>query len=427
MDIKKIFGASLLVVAILILVFAGEMYKRYFMGFWPAIMPPLAASPVPSPLLTGTAPQNTTGMPLALPKGFSISIFAKDLADPRVMAYDPDGNLLTSITSQGKVVALPDKNVDGVADTTAIVASGLNRPHGLAFRCEGNAAVQVCKLYMAESDEIAVYDYDREKMLAINKKKIADLPDGGAHFTRTIGFGPDGRLYVSIGSDCNVCQESDGRRAKIFSMNPDGSDLKEFARGLRNTVFFTWHPVTNEMWGADMGRDFLGDDLPPDEINILKEGKNYGWPICYGQNIHDTDFDTNTYIRNPCALPFETPSYIDIPAHSAPLGLAFVPKDAEQGKFGNNISWPEDYWNNLFVAYHGSWNRIIPTGYKVVRYRLDEMGNYIGVEDFITGWLKEGEGAYGRPAGIIVLPGGYMYISDDKAGVVYRVVYQGKK
>jgi glucose/arabinose dehydrogenase len=414
----------LLFIAIGTVVFAASMYKRYILGIWPAIMPPIAASPIPSSLPSGKVSQNLTGMPLTLPAGFSISIFAKDLVDPRVMTYDPDGNLLVSVTSKGKVIALPDKNVDGAADSAVVVAEGLNRPHGLAFQCEGNAAVQICKLFIAESDQIAVYDYDREKMAAINKKKIADLSDGGEHFTRTLGFGPDGRLYVSIGSDCNVCQETDDKRAKIFSMNPDGSDFREFARGLRNTVFFTWHPVTNEMWGADMGRDFLGDDLPPDEINILKEGKNYGWPTCYGQNVHDTAFDTNTYIRNPCSLPFETPSYIDIPAHSAPLGLAFVPKDAELDKLGKNTTWPEEYWYNLFVAYHGSWNRSVPTGYKVVRYKLDRNGNLLGTEDFIAGWLKEGEGAYGRPAGIIVLPGGYMYISDDKAGVIYRVVYQ---
>jgi len=209
-------------------------------------------------------------------------------------------------------------------------------------------------------------------------------------------------------------------------MNSDGSDFKEFAHGLRNTVFFTWNTETKEMWGADMGWDFLGDNLPPDEINILKGGGNYGWPICYGKNIHDTVFDKNTYIRNPCMEPFETSSYIDIPAHSAPLGLAFVPKDTEKGKFGANITWPRDYWYNLFVSYHGSWNRTVPTGYKIVRYKFNEKGDYSRVEDFITGWLKPGDGLYGRPVDILVQSGGSMYISDDKAGVIYRVVYQGK-
>lgn len=420
--------ARLMILGVILIIaasVAAVFYWKYFRGVWPAILPPISVTPMTSvtPLPSGAIPQNTTGMPLMLPSGFSISIFASGLADPRVMAYDPDGNLLVSIPSEGKVVAVPDKDANGVADKTVIVVSGLNKPHGLAFRCEGGATAQECKLYIAESDQIAMFDYDREKMVVSNKKKIIDLPNGGEHFTRTIGFGPDGRLYVSIGSDCNVCVEADNMRAKIFFMNSDGSDFKEFAHGLRNTVFFTWHPVTREMWGTDMGRDFLGDDLPPDEINILKEGGNYGWPICYGKNIHDTNFDKNTYIRNPCLSPFETPSYIDIPAHSAPLGLAFVPKDTEKGKLGTNAVWPENYWYNLFVAYHGSWNRTDPTGYKVVRYKLDANGNYLGVEDFITGWLKPGDGAYGRPADIMVLPGGIMFITDDKAGSIYRVSY----
>ena len=196
-------------------------------------------------------------------------------------------------------------------------------------------------------------------------------------------------------------------------MNPDGSDFEEFARGLRNAVFFTWSYVDARMWATEMGRDWLGDELPPDEINIIEKGKDYGWPHCYGKNIHDVDFDKNVvYKRKPCMEPFETPSYIDIPAHSAPLGLAFVPEEG----------WPKEYWYDLIVAYHGSWNRNEPTGYKVVRLKLDEDGNFEGVEDFITGWLRP-DGALGRPVDILLEPGGVMYISDDKAGVIYRVSY----
>lgn len=342
---------------------------------------------------------------------FSLSIFAEGLINPRVMIFDPSGVLITSITSAGKVVALPDEDKDGRADAPIIVADGLNRPHGLSFHCPEDK----CSLYIAETDGISVYDYDPESFRASNKKKIIDLPTGENHFTRTILIAPlEGRdrLFISIGSSCNVCRESDPRRAKVLYADLDGGNLKEFSSGLRNAVFMTLRPGTDEIWVTEMGRDLIGDDIPPDEINILKLGGNYGWPVCYGKNIHDTNFDKNIYVRNPCMDPFETPSHIDIQAHSAPLGLAFSPADA---------NWEEEYRNNLFVALHGSWNRTMPTGYKVVRYKLDEDGVPIGeARDFITGWLKDGASS-GRPADIVFDESGNMFISDDKAGAIYRV------
>jgi len=235
---------------------------------------------------------------------------------------------------------------------------------------------------------------------------------GGGHFTRTLKFGPDDRLYVSIGSSCNVCVEKDERRAAIYTLNRDGSDFKKFASGLRNTVFFDWSYVDGRMWGTDMGRDLLGDDIPPDEINILEEGKNYGWPNCFGKNIHDTNFDKNVYIQDPCLD--KTPPVVEMQAHSAPLGLAFVPEEG----------WPEDFWYDLIVAFHGSWNRSVPTGYKLVRIKLDAQGNYEGTEDFVTGWLQ-GNSALGRPVDILIQSGGTMFVSDDKAGVIYKISYTG--
>lgn len=422
---KNIFKTILIFAAIAVIILAANFYWKYFRGVWPAILPPVSVAPGPSvspsvyPLPSGASPQNTTGMPLVLPTEFSISIFAKGLGDPRVITRDPVGNLLVSIPAQGKVVALPDRNGDGVADQAITVISGLNNPHGLATRCTDVSQPTNCQLYIAESNQVAVYDYDGQNLKAINKKKIIDLPNDGEHFTRTIMFMPyqnQDKLLISVGSDCNACDEKGQNRAKILIANADGSDLKTYASGLRNSVFMTASYIDGRIWATEMGRDYLGDNLPPDEINIIQEGKNYGWPICYGKNIHDTNFDKNTYIRNPCAEPFETPSYIDIPAHSAPLGLAFVPEEG----------WPSKYWYNLFVAYHGSWNRNVPTGYKIVRMKIDEHGNYSGTEDFITGWLKPDDGAYGRPVDILVQSGGVMYISDDKAGVIYRVVYQGK-
>lgn len=363
---------------------------------------------------------NTTGMPLSLPPGFSIAIFAKELGAPRVLAFDPSGNLVTSIPAEGRIVALPDENHDGVADRVITIVEGLRRPHGLAFKCDiRREGVGQCKIFIAEEDAVSVFDYDWLTMSGTHKKKIIDLPWGGNHVTRTLLFLPppnDHKLLISVGSTCNVCHESDPRRATILVANDDGTGLKEYAKGLRNAVFMTVNPFTTNVWATEMGRDWLGDDLPPDEINIIEEGKNYGWPICYGKNMHDTNFDRNMYIRNPCEEPFETPSAIDLPAHSAPLGLAFIEA------YDWIDSWPEEYIANLLVSYHGSWNRSNSTGYKIVRHKFDTHGTYLGEEDFIAGWLTK-EGALGRPVDLLFNQAGTLFISDDKAGVIYRVVY----
>jgi len=418
---KKILAFTLVLLIASIAALGAVIYWKYFRGIWPIIKPPPQFTPIlPSPLskiapsagsTPSPLPKNTTGMPLKIPDGFSISIFAKDLGGPRVLTFDPTGKILVSIPSQGKILRIYDADNDGFGETVNTVISGLNRPHGIAFNC----AETPCKLYIAETDKVAAYDYDENLGIAKNKTILAELPGSGRHFTRTIGFGPDGRLYVSIGSSCDVCIENDTRRAAIFSMDKDGSDFHKFAGGLRNAVFFAWHPLTKDLWATEMGRDYLGDNLPPDEINIVKNGNDYGWPICYGKNIHDTNFDRNVYVRDPCAS--KTPSYIDIPAHSSPLGLAFIPADSK---------WPREYWNNLLVAFHGSWNRTVPTGYKVVRYKLDENGNPpadVSSEDFITGWLTSSGEIIGRPVDILVKPHGVIYISDDRAGVIYRVSY----
>lgn len=349
---------------------------------------------------------NTTDMPLILPPDFAIDIFARELAGARVLAFDQKGNLWVSRTSEGVITLLEIEN--GKVARAREVVRNLQKPHGLAFDPD-----DASMLYFAEEHRISRIRISASE----TPEKIFDLPSGDGHFTRTIGFGPDKRLYVSIGSSCNACNERDSRRAKIFSMEKNGTDAKEFARGLRNAVFFKWHPVTRELWATEMGRDLLGDDIPPDEVDIIAEGKNYGWPICFGKNVHDTDFDKNTYIRNPCEEPFETQSHIDVPAHSAPLGLAFIP---EQG-------WPQEYARNLLVSYHGSWNRTTPTGYKIVRYVLDKNGAYLGENDFISGWLTQsGSEALGRPVDIVFGADNTMYVSDDKAGVIYRINYMGK-
>jgi glucose/arabinose dehydrogenase len=351
---------------------------------------------------------NNTDLPLSLPDGFSISIYASNLGSPRAIAWDPNGVMLVSLTQAGKVVALPDGNGDGVADQQVTVAAGLNLPHGMAFRANGGSY----QLYIAETDQVAVYDYDAGNLKATNKRKIIDLPGGGVHFTRTIMFRPppdDNQLLISVGSDANVAIESDWRRAAILVADADGSNFRPFAAGLRNSVFMAVNPSTGAVWATENGRDLLGDDIPPDEINIIEDGNNYGWPNFYGKNVHDTTFDKKTYSGDPAAG--MTPSYIDIQAHSAPLGLSFFPL---QG-------WPDAYAHDLLVCYHGSWNRTVPTGYKVVLFHLDENGNYLGNEDFISGWLRPDGNVVGRPVDVSIRDDGTMYITDDLAGLVYLV------
>jgi len=379
---------SLLILGIIGLTLAGYLLWKNIRDALPAL---------------GELPESTDGITanLKLPPGFQIEIFAKSLPGARVIVQDSFGNFWVSRPKDGAVTLIEIDRETGELANQSDIFTGLNRPHGLAIDPRNPFA-----LYIAESHRIIKVPLYSEYSV----EKIADLPGGGRHFSRTIKFGPDDRLYVSIGSSCDVCHEEDNRRAKILSMGKDGSDIKEYARGLRNAVFFDWSYVDGRMWATEMGRDWLGDNLPPDEINIVEAGRNYGWPICYGKNIHDGEFDKNTYIRNPCLEPFEAASHIDIPAHSAPLGLAFIPEEG----------WPEDYWHDLLVSYHGSWNRSVPTGYKVVRAKLDARGNFSGFEDFITGWLKGGS-ALGRPVDILVRPGGNAYITDDHAGVIYKV------
>ncbi len=347
---------------------------------------------------------------ITLPPGFRISVFA-DLgasgismpgpnAGPRMMLVRGD-RLFVTVPDQGRVVAFVDSGGMGANATTFI--SGLNAPHGIDY-ADG-------WYYIAEEDKvIRVRDDDNNLVADANSTQfLTDLPSGGEHVTRTIRV-KDGYMYVSVGSTCNVCQENDSRRAAILRCDINGSDCGVYAMGLRNSVGLSFQPGTGDLYATDNGRDFLGDDLPPDEINLIKEGGDYGWPICYGKDVHDTDFDKNVYIRNPCMEPFETPSLVDLQAHSAPLGLVFY----------NATSFPQQYRGKLFVAFHGSWNRQVPTGYKIVTVDLAN-GT---VSDFATGWLA-GSSVLGRPVDVAVAQDGSLYVSDDAAGKIYRISYGG--
>ncbi len=336
-----------------------------------------------------------------LPEGFTIELLTSDVPGARDLALDSSGNLWVSQTKEGKV-----SMIDVSTGLANVILEGLNRPHGLAFHPEDPGL-----LYIAEFDQVSKLDLsDPERKL----QHVADIPIvKGRHFTRSLLFDQNGRLFLSIGSSCDTCREPNEHYAAINRVNEQTGNLEVFANGLRNAVFMTLSP-DNRIWVTEMGRDFLGDDLPPDEINIIEEGKFYGWPICYGKNIHDTAYDKNTYIRNPCEEPFETPSYIDIPAHSAPLGLDFVPSTSKL---------PKDWHGDLIVAYHGSWNRSVPTGYKLVRIKLQD-GDFVEIEDFVTGWLINEHTSIGRPVDVEFTPTGVLYVSDDKAGAIYRIIYE---
>ncbi len=349
---------------------------------------------------------NITGLPLIFPQGFSLSVFARDLRGPRVMLQAPEDTLLVSIPSQGRVVALPDRDRNGTADRTVTVLDGLRRPHGLALRCDKG-----CRLYVAEETGVSAYVYDPVLMTAASPVRLAALPGDGGHVTRTLLLTNEQprRLLISVGSSCNVCEEEDWRRAKILAMPAEGGPMTVFASGLRNSVFMTLNPTRGEIWATEMGRDLLGDDIPPDEINIIQQGSHYGWPYCYGANVHDDRFDPRS--RRACRAPHTIPAKINVPAHSAPLGLAFFP----------DKGWPQEYRGDLLVAFHGSWNRSVPTGYKVVRYRRDPSGAFGSAEDFLTGWLTENGAAIGRPVDILIRADGTILISDDRAGVIYRM------
>lgn len=338
---------------------------------------------------------NTTDFPLKLPDGFRIDLVAAELPNARVLQFDVEGNLWVSQPSRGTITRMRFIESGTIANRETIF-SDLNSPHGFVFDPEDADVV-----YIGEEGQVLRSRISRPT----ERTTLMTLPSDGGHSTRTLGIGPDQRLYVTIGSSCNVCRESSDKRAALWVMDRDGSNQQLFASGLRNTVFFTWHK--NEIWGTDMGRDLLGNDIPPDEVNVIESGQDYGWPFCYGQRVHDTTFDRSETAAARCQA--SRPSTIDLQAHSAPLGLAFV----------TDQNWSADWQDDLLVAYHGSWNRTTPTGYKLVRHKFNDTGKYEGVEDFVTGWLDD-DGALSRPVDL-VFQGKNLYISDDRAGVIYRV------
>ncbi len=344
---------------------------------------------------------------LKVPPGFKIDVFAKDLGGPRMLAVLPDGSLLVTRPENNDVLLLQDKNNDHRSDRTNVIASGLDKVHGIAIH--GN------QVYLATVKEIYVSDI-QEDSISKPRAIVFNLPDGGYHFRRCIEFGKDSMMYVSIGSTCNNCMEADQEHAAILQFTLNGKERRIFARGLRNTMGYGWHPQTGEMWGMDIGSDWRGNNNPPEELNQIKMGGDYGWPVCFGKQQIDSQSPKPPgstkveYCKNTIA------STLDYDAHSTPIDFLFY----------TGAQFPAEYKNDAFVTLHGSWNRKPPSGYKIARIHF-ENGKPEEFEDFITGFLiDKGKQFISRPAGLALGTDGSLFISDDGNGVIYRVSYNRK-
>jgi glucose/arabinose dehydrogenase len=330
---------------------------------------------------------------LRVPAGFHVSLFAQDLGGVRYLTLGPGGVVYASRSGAGVIVKLPDANRDGVADSAVTVATGLNRPFGIAFRGD--------TMFVAENNEVVHFNPGSANKII----DVPNVPGGAGHWTRTVVFGADGKMYVSVGSSCNLCVETDSMRAAVMQFNRDGTGGRVYARGLRNSVGLAFNPTTGELWATNNDRDNLADDVPPERINIVKDGRYYGWPQCYLPGQRNPEFagaDCSTV--EPPAITFQ--------AHSAPLGIAFY----------TGTAFAPDYRGDAFVAYHGSWNRTVPTGAKVVRVQVQN-GRPVGVDDFITGWQLPDGTRWGRPVGIVMTHDGALLVSDDMGGKIWRVTY----
>ena len=340
---------------------------------------------------------------LALAAGFQVRVFARNLGKPRMMAVAEDGTVYVTRPDQNDVVALQDNDHDGHAERTFIVVRNLEKVHGIAIHRGYLYLAAPKKLYFAPLLEGGTAGEARVL--------VDDLPDGGQHGNRTIAFGPNG-LYLSVGSTCNACNETNLENATLLRFEAGMRDRRIFARGLRNTIGFDWHPETGELWGMDHGSDWRGDDQPPEELNRLQSGKDYGWPFCYADRKVDKlvpAVPKGKTKEEHCAT--TEPPVLTYQAHSAPIAMLFY----------RSTQFPQEFRGDAFVAMHGSWNRKQPVGYKVVRIRFKE-GRPVQVEDFLTGFLSQQDGSYfGRPAGLAVAREGSLLVSDDANGVIYIV------
>ena len=353
-----------------------------------------------------TIPPNDTGRTttldgkLVVPAGLEVGYFVRDLDGVRFMAVSPDGVLYATQPGRGRVVRLPDANHDGTADSVVVVVTGLNQPHGLAFHKGA--------LYVAATDGVARVMLGPDGKASGAPVYVNRYSGGGGHWSRTIVFGADSAMYVSVGSSCNLCIEQSADRAAVLRFNEDGSGKRVFASGLRNAVGLAVEPQTGALWAAQNERDNLPpnhENLPPEEINILTDGGDYGWPYCYGDRVPNPEYDDAAR----CATTIAPAAKLQ--AHSAPLGLTFLARAT---------ALPDQYRSDLLVAYHGSWNRDTPTGAKVVRIHVTD-GKPAEVEDFVTGWQANDGSRWGRPTDVTVASDGSVMISDDTGNAIYRL------
>ena len=338
---------------------------------------------------------------IRLPAGFAIEVYAEGVANARAMALGANGTLFVGSRGAGNVYALRDEDGDNKADKGWLIDSGLDMPSGLAFR-DG-------ALYVGAVSTILRYD-DIESRLADPPDPVVvtdALPGDSHHGWKYLGFGPDGALYVPVGAPCNVCLRDDPY-ASILKMDPDSGAWGVFVRGVRNSVGFDFHPDTGELWFTDNGRDMLGDDVPPCELNHASAaGQHFGFPYCHGGTIQDPEYGGQR------ACDEFAPPAQPLGPHVAPLGM----------KFYTGAMFPPAYRGQIFIAEHGSWNRSRKIGYRVSLVRIDSAGTATAYEPFAEGWLQ-GQDNWGRPADVLVMPDGALLVSDDQAGAIYRISYQ---
>jgi Raf kinase inhibitor-like YbhB/YbcL family protein len=343
---------------------------------------------------------------LDLPEGFKIDVFAEDLVDPRVLAVSDDGTLYATRRSVGDVIMLKDADGDGKAETVKTVAGRPNM-HGIAI--DGDT------VYLVTVHDIYKGKIKKDGTFGPLTRIVDDLPDAGQHADRTLVVGPDGMLYVSVGSTCNACDEPNPENATILQVKPDGSARRIFASGLRNTIGFAFDPETGKLYGADHGIDWLGDDEQPEEFNLIEQGKAYGWPYIYGKGgKNPQDEPPGDLTLEDWAKASEEP-VLTYTAHAAPMQLVFY----------TGTQFPAEYQGDALLALHGSWNRKPPSGYEVVRVKF-ENGEATEIVPFIGNFLRETKGGYGyvgRPFGLALAKDGAVYLGDDANGVIYRVTY----